>query len=347
MFVAPLNLDRFFKKVFSNKKIAKSFLEDLFNKKITELTYLGTDYKVTDDAVIVKFDFRCKIDGEYVQIEMQQKYKRDVNKRFYLYHCINTALQLETLKPIIVTKPNGKTYTEKDYSALEPVITIIWMVDDSLNFTEDIIVFSTLPEATKDFITNEDLWHQPLETILAEREKVITILNNTTKDLNFFAQNRLMYVLQKNIFRNKKLSKYFKWFYVAEKSRNPNNTEEDFSQFKDDKDMAEVLRRLEKSKLTPDEFEYISDLFQYENLMAIRDAEFDISTKKAEEKFQAELQAERQKTQEERQKRQSERKKAIEAFLILGKDIPAIAGILDLTIDEVTDLAHQIEAQKP
>jgi hypothetical protein len=339
MFIAPLNLDRFFKKVFSNKRIAKSFLEDLFNKKITELTFLGTDYKLTDDAVIVKFDFRCKIDGEYVQIEMQQKYKRDVNKRFYLYHCINTALQLETLKPIVVKKPNGTTYTEKDYGALEPVITIVWMVDDSLNFTEDIVVFSTLPEATKDFITDETLWHQPLATILAEREKVVTLLNNTTKDLSFFAQNRLIYVLQSNIYKNKTLSKYYKWFYLAQKSRNPNNTEEDFLQFKDDKIMAEVIKRLEKSKLTANEFEYVSDLYQYEGLLAIREAEFEIAARKAEERLQAELKA---KDEKFRIERRAERLIAIRKLLLRGDSIPSIADLLSISIEETTVLAQQI-----
>lgn len=55
MFVASLNLDVFFKKVFSNKKIAKNFLQDFFNVKITEIKLLATDHKVTDDATLVRF----------------------------------------------------------------------------------------------------------------------------------------------------------------------------------------------------------------------------------------------------------------------------------------------------
>ncbi len=94
MFVAPLNYDVFFKKVFSNKRIAKNFLQDFFGVKITEIKLLRTDYKITDDATIVRFDYRCKINGKYVVIEMQQKYKTDVNKRFYLSHCLGIALAL-------------------------------------------------------------------------------------------------------------------------------------------------------------------------------------------------------------------------------------------------------------
>lgn len=210
MFVVSLNLDVFFKKVFSNTRIAKAFLEDFFGVKITEIELLKTEYKVTDDATIVRFDYRCKINGQYVVIEMQQKYKTDVNKRFYLYQCLGTALQLETLEPKVITQLNGKTYTEKDYGGLEPVITLVWMVDDNLNFTEDFIAFTTLPEAAKTFIADDNLWNQPLETILKERENTLKILNNTTKDLDFFSKNRLIYAFQRNIVKNKLITKYFK-----------------------------------------------------------------------------------------------------------------------------------------
>jgi predicted transposase/invertase (TIGR01784 family) len=100
MYAAPLNLDLFFKKVFSNRRVAKRFLEDLLGKKITEIKLLNIENKITDGAVTVKFDFRCKINGQYIVIEMQQKYKIDVVKRFYLYQAVSTALQLETLKPV-------------------------------------------------------------------------------------------------------------------------------------------------------------------------------------------------------------------------------------------------------
>ncbi len=350
MYIASLNLDLFFKKVFSNKRIAKNFLQDFFGSMITEITILSTEHKISDDAVIVKFDFRCKINGKYVQIEMQQKYKHDVNKRFYLYHCVNTALQLESLAATVVTKPNGETYTEKDYSGVEPVITIIWMVDDSLNFKEDMIVFSTLPEATKDFITDTTLWQQPLEAIEVEREKVLKILNNTTKDLDFFAQNRLIYAFQGNIVRNKKNSSYFKWFDFAQKSRNRENVEEDFSQFKKDKIMAEVMNRLKKSKLPIPEFKYVSDMFYFESMLEQKEKEVQEKEKEVQEKEKevqeqnAKIYKQNQILQAEHEKFQAEHEKllkAVNGFLMLGKDIPYIADILGISIDEVTALVAQ------
>ncbi len=191
MFLASLNLDYFFKKVFSSKNIAKSFLEDLLGVTISTIQFLKVENKISDDAVTVKFDFHCKIHGRYIVIEMQQTYKTDVIKRFYMYHAISTALQLELLKPITRVKPTGEKYTEKNYSTLEPVLTLIWMVDDTLGFDEDFVAFTTLPEATKDFITDKNLWEQPLDDILAERKKVLKILENDTKGLDFFAENRV------------------------------------------------------------------------------------------------------------------------------------------------------------
>jgi predicted nucleic acid-binding Zn-ribbon protein len=282
MFVASLNLDVFFKKVFSNKKIAKNFLQDFFGVKITEIKRLATDYKVTDDAVIVKFDYRCKINGKYVVIEMQQKYKTDVNKRFYLYHCLGTALQLEILESKVITKHNGETYSEKNYSGLEPIITLIWMVDDSLNFIEDFIAFTTLPEAARDFIVDEDLWKKPYQAVLAEREKTLTILNNTTKNLDFFSENRLIYAFQGNVVRNKKITTYFKWFDFAQLSRNLNNVEEDFSQFNNDEIMAEVIKRLRKDRLAPREYKFVSDLPLYEAYYLFQQHELEEKAEKAE-----------------------------------------------------------------
>ena len=237
--------------------------------KITDFKRLSVENKLTDAAVTVKFDFRCKIHGQYVVIEMQQKYKIDVVKRFYLYQAVDTALQLETLKPSVVIKPNGETYTEKNYSGLEPVITLIWMVDDMLGFEDDYIAYTTLPESAGDFILDADLWAQPLENILEKRDKIVSILENKTKGLDFFTKNRMIYIFQKNIIKNQRINlPYFKWFDVANMSRNPNNKEEDFSKYKDDKEMTEVLSRIRKDKLPQDEFKYVSDLYMYDIHMA-------------------------------------------------------------------------------
>ena len=313
MYVASLNLDLFFKKVFSNKRIAKAFLEDLLGITITEIKLLSVENKLTDDAVAVKFDFRCKIHGQYVVIEMQQRYKIDVVKRFYLYHSVSTALQLETLIPIKVVKPNGETYTEKNYSGLEPVITLIWMVDDMLGFDEDFVAFTTLPESAKDFITDTDLWQQPLENILAARKKTLKILKNDTKGLDFFTKNRLIYVLQRNIIRNQCTHlPYFKYFDFANISRNINNTERDFSKFKHDKDMAEIINRLRKDKLSPEEFKYVSDLQSYdilfERLNSDHEAEMAHQKKLVFNQHLIAIELEREKADKERKIAEKERK---------------------------------------
>ncbi len=344
MYVASLNLDLFFKKVFSNKRIAKKFLEDILNVQITEIKILSTDYRISDDAVIVKFDFRCKIQGKFMVIEMQQRYKVDVIKRFYLYHAVSTALQLETLKPITVTKLNGETYTEKNYSGLKPVVTLIWMVDDVLGFEEDYIAFTTLAEVAKDFITDADLWEKPLETILEERKKTLKILQNDTKGLDFFAQNRLIYIFQKNIVKNKHNSlPYFKWFDFANISRNLNNKEADFLKFKEDKDMAEVINRLRKDKLPPDEFKYVSDLLSYEILLKRLDLDH-----KAEMKRQKKAASEQQikALEQEKQKAgvlQNRLLKSIKMLLQQGGTVEAISEALEISLEETTELVQLIQ----
>jgi hypothetical protein len=331
MYLAPLNVDWFFKKVFSDKRIARSFLQDLLKVKITEITLLATDYKISNDAVLIRFDFRCKIKGQYVIIEMQQRYKPDVNKRFYLYHCVSTAVQLETLEPVIVTKQNGETYTEKNYSGIEPVTTVIWMADDTLGFKEDTVTFTTLPEAAKAFITDKELWQQPWDTILKTREKTLKIINNKTKNIDFLAENKMIYVFQANIFKNKTDTALSKWIELAEKSRNPNNTKEDFLKFKNNKIMAQVIKRLEKMTLVTEDQKVADYLEQYEGSwlveIELKNREVAKITKRAEKAEAKVEQAEKEKAEQ--------LSKAVAAFLGLGKDIPYISDILGVSEDAV------------
>jgi hypothetical protein len=358
MFVASLNLDLFFKKVFSNKRVAKKFLEDLLSVKITEIELLTVDNKLTDDSVFVKFDFRCKIRGQYVVIEMQQQYKIDVIKRFYLYHSVSTALQLEVLKSVNYTRPNGEDYTEKNYSGLEPVITLIWMVDDMLGFDEDFIVYSTLPEVSKDFIKDDDLWAKPLDEILNARKKTLQILNNKTKGLDFFAQNKLIYIFQKNIVKNKRIDlPYFKWFDFAQMSRNRDNKEEDFAQYKKDKDMAEVINRLRKDKLSPDEFKYVSDAPMFELFWERMRQEHDAELKRR-NKLEAAQSLKLEKAKAEKEKAEAEKEKEasraesfenifleqIKAHLQEGGTIQSIPEKLKINIELASKLVALIQA---
>ena len=50
MYLAPLNYDRFFKKVFSELRIAKQFLEDFLGVEIEEITEFPVQHKLTDAA---------------------------------------------------------------------------------------------------------------------------------------------------------------------------------------------------------------------------------------------------------------------------------------------------------
>jgi predicted transposase YdaD len=108
-YLVSLNKDEAFKKVFKELPIAKAFLEDLLNVKIQEIEHLERDNKMTDAAAIVRFDFRCRIDDRDVIIEMQQDNFNYLVKRFYLYHCLSTGLQLE----VILKKAADKAEKEK------------------------------------------------------------------------------------------------------------------------------------------------------------------------------------------------------------------------------------------
>ncbi len=261
MYLAPLNYDRFFKKVFSDTEISKKFLEDFLGIEIESLEMMGEKHKITDDAAFVEFDFRCKIRDAFVIIDMQQWYKPDVTQRFFLYHALNTGLQLESLpkEKIVIDRVSKKIKKIEDYRLLEPVITLIWMVDDTLGFAgDDYISYAMTPEIVTEFVRNERLWHQPeIVSLLEERAKVMKIMSNNTKDLDFLASNRLMFAFQKNIVKNKKIRKYVRWFEFAERTRNTDNIREDFMEFSGDRVFDEMMIRLDKTALTQEDMEYI------------------------------------------------------------------------------------------
>jgi hypothetical protein len=265
MYLAPLNYDRFFKKVFSDTWIAKRFLEDFFEVDIEEIDLLPTKQKITDDATAVEFDYRCKIDGQYTIVDMQQWFKTDVVKRFYVYHALNTALQLETLpqKSFQIGDDKKKKNTP-DYNHLAPVTTLIWMADDSMNFTEDFVSYILASEALVDFVKDEVLWqNSSVLELMNKRNEVMILQNNHTKNLDFLPKNRLIYAFQKNIVKNQKYKKYLAWFEFAEKSKDKDNTEADFAVFAKDEVFSEVIRRLKRESLQKDDFEYIDDYTKY------------------------------------------------------------------------------------
>ncbi len=260
MYFPPLNYARFFRYVFSEKKISKRLLEDFLEVEIEEFEILKEKHRGTDDASMVEFDFRCKIKGSYVIIDLQQWYKQDVIQRFYLYHALNTGLQLEVLPPKTISLDTTRTEKKrgKDYRGLEPVMTIIWMVVDSLKFEEDFVSYVMAPQTAIDFIKNQRLWHQPeIVELLKEREKALTVISNEAKGLDFLPKNRLVFMFQRNIVKNKAIKKYERWFEFAEKTRNEDNKEEEFKEYEDDEIFREMMVRLNRSELTHDDLDYI------------------------------------------------------------------------------------------
>ena len=261
MFLAPLNYDRFFKKIFSDNRIAKRFLEDFLEIEIEAFEMLKEKHYVTDDASYVEFDFRCKIKGAYVIIDMQQWYKRDIGQRFYLSHALNTGLQLENLpmQQMVLNRKTKMMQKAKDYSTLEPVFTLIWMATDALGFSQDYVAFIMTPEVVLDFLNNDHLWNnEAIVELLKEREKVLEVVNNNAKELDFLPKNRLVFLLQKNIVKNKTIKKYEKWFEFAEKTRNKNNVEDDFREYMADEIFCEMMRRLRQDGLSSEDYTYIA-----------------------------------------------------------------------------------------
>lgn len=258
MYLAPLNYDHFFKKVFSDLTISKAFLEDLLDVAIEDIALLQNKKRITDDASSVEFDFRCKINGAYVIIDMQQWYKKNIARRFYLYHSLNTSLQLESLPAITPPVQEQTKIRVKDYSILEPVITIVWMSMDNLGFKENYVAYALTPEIVGEFIRNENLWQNPdILKIIEERAHVLNVMDNKRKDMVFLSQNRLIFLFQQNIVRNETHARYERWFTFANKSLQRKNEKSDFSEFQEDRVFKEVIYRLEKAKLNDEEIKYI------------------------------------------------------------------------------------------
>ncbi len=298
MFLAPLNYNRFFQKVFSDEKIAKKFLEDFLEVEIESFEFLKEKHKITDDSQIVEFDFRCKIHGNYVIIDMQQWYKPDIAQRFYVYHAINTGLQLEKLpkKGIAEDAKPKKVREIKDYRKIQPVLTLIWMVDDTLRFEEDFVGYTMTPEIALEFIKNHELWREKaIEKLVREREKALKIVENDTKELDFLVKNRLIFMFQKNIVKNNKLAKYERWFEFAEKTRDENNTKEDFNEYYNDNLFNEMIRRLRKDDLTEDDIKYIEDEKSiWEMVTRYEKGNFDMGKKEGEKEGKKEGKKERE-----------------------------------------------------
>jgi predicted transposase/invertase (TIGR01784 family) len=285
----------------------------------------------------VEFDFRCKIENSFVILDMQQWYKRDVTHRFYLYHALNTGLQLEELsnKRVLYDHSYQKTKKVKDYRALLPVLTLVWMSDEAFGLRDDYAAYTMTPELVTEFIKKEKLWHKPeIIEILKERARVLELLDNQNKDLYFLSKNRLIFLRQRNIVKNKTNAKYRKWFEFAEKTKNPDNKEEDFQEYMNDEIFVEIMKRINKKELTEDDFLYI------ENEREIRE-EVERYERQIYEDGQEEGIEKGIKQGEQRGKKRGEKIKAVEIatrLKVKGFDDEIIAEVTGLTPVEITQL---------
>ena len=134
--------------------------------------------------------------------------------------------------------------------------------------------------------------------------------------------------------------------------------------------MAEVIKRLRKDKLAPEEYKFVSDLPLYEAYYQFELEKVTDNAKKAVKKVekkllvveQQKLQAEQQTAQAKEQAAQAkeqtvqveqqlqvEHKKllnGIENLLLQGETIESIAKLLVSSVEEITDLVAQIDAKK-
>ncbi|MCP4106256.1 MAG: hypothetical protein GY749_12070, partial [Desulfobacteraceae bacterium] len=189
---------------------------------------------------------------------------------------------------------------------------------------DDCISYVMTPEIVTEFVRNEKLWHQPeIVSLLEERAKVIKIMSNDTKDIDFLASNRLMFAFQKNIVKNRKIRKYVRWFEFAEKTRNTDNTREDFSEFSGDRVFDEIMIRLDKTALTQEDLEYIrNEKESWEEVRRYESGHFEEGRKRGAKEGIKETSV-----------------KIAKKLLSSGKlDINEIAEISELSIDELKNL---------
>jgi hypothetical protein len=101
-----------------------------------------------------------------------------------------------------------------------------------------------------DFIRSNAWGKNDMETLLQLRAQILGIMDNDTKGLSFLPKNRLIFAFQKNIIKNPKMAKYVRWFLFAEKTKDENNKESDFEEFKNDPIFITIMNELSVNNLS-------------------------------------------------------------------------------------------------
>ena len=265
MYLAPMTHDYFFAKVFHKNEVMEGFLSDLLGETVKIIEQLPRKNKLTNEAYYIKFDYRCKIKEQEVVVEMQRGRKLDVVKRFHLYHGVSAALQLERL-PVTSTKSGKKV---RNYSGVVPVLTIVWMAEDTFRTKESLLNYRLFPDALASFIKNEELWEKgDLQELNNKRILLKRMLDYKGRNLDFLPKNQLIFLFQKNILKNQFNHPLFRWIKFAFLTEQGNNVKEDFKEFENHKNFKEMMRVLNIEALTDDEVDMVES-FQ-ENLEDMR-----------------------------------------------------------------------------
>jgi hypothetical protein len=120
------------------------------------------------------------------------------------------------------------------------------------------------PEELLKFIRDVDLWKTSnLNHIQEEREQLLQLIDNKTKEFDFLQKNKLIFAFQKNIVKNKMYKKYYAWFELAQKTLRKISDKLEFSEYQKDDILSEVIRRLKKQLENPDEIKYIEERSDY------------------------------------------------------------------------------------
>ena len=222
------------------------------------------------------------------------------------------------------------------------------MVNDSLGFSDDYVSYSSLPDALALFIRNNTLWQSADKKMLTnERNKLLKLLDNNTKNLNFMQENKLIYAFQKNIVKNAKYTKYYEWFEFAERSLKKDNTEADFEKYNNRDVFLEMMHRLKAGTMTNEDADLI--VLYNEFIHTVDDLEEAIKQEKQRaEKAQKQLRTEKQRAEEAQKQLQTEKQRAetekqqrliaAKAMKNDGMPIGQIARYLNLTPDELEQL---------
>jgi hypothetical protein len=89
-------------------------------------------------------------------------------------------------------------------------------------------------------------------------------LSNSTKNLDFLQENKLIYAFQQNIVKNKKLTKYLRWFEFAEKTSDKRNEKSWFEEYMKDEVFVEIASRINTDSFITPDWQYIEDYNRYE-----------------------------------------------------------------------------------